>query len=68
MYFVSLVDLRWTHISPGHFVRLEKALVIVEETTSTCAGVYIYTNGTYSTSSIYTEIYSLSRKSDYIDL
>lgn len=43
MYFVSLVDLRWTHISPGHSVRSEKAFVIVEETTSTCAGVYIRT-------------------------
>lgn len=43
MYFVSLVDLRSAHISPGHFVRSEKALVIVEETMPTRAGVYIQT-------------------------
>jgi hypothetical protein len=43
VYFVSLVDLRWTHISPGHFVRSEKALVIVEETMPSGAGVYIQT-------------------------
>lgn len=40
---VSPVDLRSTHISSGHFVRSEKALVIVEETMPSGAGVYIQT-------------------------